>query len=310
MPTTDQGLPTSEHFALDGIAEGVYAAIATRTGGAYSNAGIIDLGDQTLVFDAFMTPQAAQDLRAAAEQLTGRPVSYVVISHAHSDHWCGNQAFEAQTSIITTHAIREAMPEAAEWLEHLRANPSEWEEEMRKERERLQTEGDSRWRASLEASIARMSHLHKALPTLEFRLPEQTFDGKLVFHGTWRTAELLTQGSGHTDSDAYLVLPQERIMFMGDLGFFARTAQIEAMERSDIETFVPGHGPLGTKEDLSLQNRYIAWIQEMVARVIEGGGSVEDALQQAAPPPFDDWLAGGMARFEANVHTLYERLTG
>jgi glyoxylase-like metal-dependent hydrolase (beta-lactamase superfamily II) len=214
------------------------------------------------------------------------------------------------------------MPEAIDWVKHYRDNPSEWEEEIQGEKERLETESDPRWRASIEASIARMSHLQKALPKLEFRLPDQTFDGNLVFHGASRRAELLTQGVGHTDSDTYLVLPDEQIMFMGDLGFFASqpfmgwcdprawTAQVEAMQQSDIEVFVPGHGPLGGKEDLALQNQYIAWIQEMVTRVVREGGSIEDALQQPAPEPFDAWLADGMARFEANVHTLFEHLGG
>ena len=36
---------------------------ASAGGAAYSNAGIVDLGDLTLVFDTFQTPQAAQDLK-------------------------------------------------------------------------------------------------------------------------------------------------------------------------------------------------------------------------------------------------------
>jgi glyoxylase-like metal-dependent hydrolase (beta-lactamase superfamily II) len=86
MSQTGHGLPASEHFELKQVAEGVYAAIGIAGGAAYSNAGIIDLGGQTLIFDAFHTPQAAEDLLAAAKDLTGRSATYVVNGHNHADH--------------------------------------------------------------------------------------------------------------------------------------------------------------------------------------------------------------------------------
>ena len=66
-------LPASRHFTLHELGEGIYAAIHKPGGWAQSNAGIIDIGDRTLVFDAFLSPRASQDLLAAAQALTGRP---------------------------------------------------------------------------------------------------------------------------------------------------------------------------------------------------------------------------------------------
>jgi len=322
MQDTTSTLPTSEHFELKQIAEGVYAAIAVAGGGARSNAGIIDLGDHTLIFDTFLTPTAAEDLRASAEHLTGRPATYVINSHAHSDHWCGNQVFASHAPIIATHQTREMIPMMMEYMKQLKEDPSELKKELQEDEGRLETETDARRRKALEASIGRGCHVLASLPALEFRLPNQTFEGKLVFHGPQRRAELLTEGKGHTDSDAYLVLPEERIMFMGDLGFFqtqpfmafcdpeAWMAQHESMQQSNIETFVPGHGPLGTKADIALQGEYITALEEMVAQVIQEGGSVEEALQRPLPAQFDGWLAGEMVRFERNVRSSYERLSG
>jgi glyoxylase-like metal-dependent hydrolase (beta-lactamase superfamily II) len=260
-------------------------------------------------------------LRAAAEQLTGRPASYVLISHAHPDHWMGNQVFADHACIITTHESREQMLPFVEAIRNLKENPSELLNAIRENRERLETETDERKRASLRVSIARSQHDLDALPSLELRFPDQTFEGRLVFHGTQRTAELITQGKGHTASDCYLVLPVDKVAFIGDLSFFASQpfmvysypqawiAQLEGMEQWDVETFVPGHGPLGTKADIALQRQYIQMLDELVARVIKLGGSVEDALQQPLPAPFDAWLMGGMNRFEANVRSAYKRLS-
>ncbi len=319
---TTQELPTSEHFELHQLAEGVYAAIAIEGGAAFSNAGIVDLGSRTLIFDTFENPKAAIDLRAAAEQLTGRPASCVIISHAHPDHWMGNQVFADHTSIITTHDIREQMLPFVQEIRDLKENPSELLNAIRENRERLETETDERKRASLRVSIARSQHDLDALPSLELRFPDQTFEGRLVFHGARRMAELMTQGKGHTASDCYLLLPADKLAFIGDLGFFASQpfmvycdpqawiAQLDDMEQWDVETFVPGHGPLGTKADLALQKQYIQVLDELVTRVIKTGGSVEDALQQPLPAPFDAWLIGGMNRFEANVRSAYKRLSG
>lgn len=263
-------LHQSEHFTLHPLAEGVFAAIATEDGAGFSNAGLVDLGDQTLVFDAFENPQATEDLLTASLQLTHRNPAVVIISHFHPDHWGGLQVF-AGSAILATHATRQ-----------------------------------------------RMIPILQALPTLKPTLPNQTFEGKIVFHGKQRSAELIATGKGHTESDCILSLPQDRITFIGDIGFFYSqpfmpygfplewVALLEDMATWEVETFVPGHGPLGGKVDLAIEARYIRVIEDMVRRVAQDGGMVEDALRQTLPAPFDVWQAMGR-RFEANVRASFER---
>jgi glyoxylase-like metal-dependent hydrolase (beta-lactamase superfamily II) len=84
---------TSPYFHIEQLADGVYAALVREGSGALGNAGIIDLGDETVLFDTMLTPGAAFDLRAAAEQLTRHRIRYVVNSHWHRDHVYGNQVF-------------------------------------------------------------------------------------------------------------------------------------------------------------------------------------------------------------------------
>jgi len=92
----------TEYFTLKCLSEGVYAAIAKPGQGAWSNAGIVDLGDVLLVFDSFSTPSAAQLLRKQAEYITGKKVKYLINSHYHGDHVFGNQVFEDVTIISTS----------------------------------------------------------------------------------------------------------------------------------------------------------------------------------------------------------------
>ncbi len=179
-----QPMPSSEHFEIQKLAEGVYAAIAKEFGAAFSNSGIIDLGDLTLVFDTFETPKAAEDLRAAAQSLTGRLPDYVINSHNHADHWFGNQAFAGQATIISTHKTRDLMPVYLEELKTLKQNPSELSTSLEENRRLLDTETDPQKRAAIQGYVARLKHSLKSLPVLELILPNQTFGEKIVFYGT------------------------------------------------------------------------------------------------------------------------------
>src|SRR5262249_26765844 len=98
---------TSTHFRIEQLADGVFAAIHAEGGRAQSNAGIVDLGDRALVFDTFISPEAAADLRSAVAALLSRPISAVINSHYHNDHIWGNQAFPNDVPIISTGRTRE-----------------------------------------------------------------------------------------------------------------------------------------------------------------------------------------------------------
>jgi glyoxylase-like metal-dependent hydrolase (beta-lactamase superfamily II) len=314
-------LPVSPHFELAVLADGVYAAIATEEGAARSNAGIVDLGDLTLIFDAFDSPEAAFDLLAAAEALTGRPPSCVVISHMHWDHWGGNQAIAPHVPILTSHATRGGMPGAVGWLRDLQENPDLVDTWLAEERTRVKAETDPQRRAVIARSIRRLEGLAARLPTLVMRLPDVTFEGTLVFHGSARRAELHVTRDGHTFSDIYLHLPGDGVVFIGDLGFFASQpfmadcdpagwrAHLLRLEALDVETYVPGHGPLGTADDLRLQGRYIQVVEDLVAAAIRDGLTEEETVAQVLPAPFAAWQREGPARWEVNARALYQRVS-
>jgi cyclase len=310
-------LPESEHFELQELAVGVYAALGRSGSPTVSNAGIIDLGDQTLVLDAFELPAAGADLRAAAERLTRRPVTAVLLSHVHGDHSVGLQAFAQDTPILSTPTIRANLPAAVSWIAHFQRNPGELESEIDAGRERLAEMPEGPEREVIIRSVARMEHLLAVLPTLTFPLPNLTFEGPLVFHGSFRTVEVHTVEPGHTASDLYLLLPGDGICFMGDLGFFqsqpfmascdpgAWMAWLEEAEDS-ADTFVPGHGAVGSRADVRRQRQYIAALEEMVAGFVARGAPVEEALGGRLPR-FEDWITASEARWEANVCSSYER---
>jgi cyclase len=315
MGATGSHLPTSRHFRLEPLLDGVYAAIGIPGTGSGSNAGIIDLGDRTLVFDTFLTPQAGNDLRLAAEHLTGRPVSYVINSHWHSDHIHGNQAFALDTPIIATNRTRELMatkgPRVVEQIGGAAAEVQALEEELAREQ-------DEEKRAALARKIGESKELAASAHRLALRLPEQTFETRVAFHGARRVAELLTYGGGHTESDAFLLLRDEKLAFMGDLLFVQSHLWmgdgnpdewlriLRQVGELELKTTVPGHGPVGTPANFPAVVSYIETIQQIVDDAVKSGKSLEEA--QAAPIPAAfaswDWSEG----FGYNIDALYKRL--
>ena len=77
----------SPYFRLETLAPGVYAAIDTDNDHAAANAGLIDLGGQTVAFDTFVHPAGGAALKAAADALGLGPVTWVINSHFHGDQY-------------------------------------------------------------------------------------------------------------------------------------------------------------------------------------------------------------------------------
>jgi glyoxylase-like metal-dependent hydrolase (beta-lactamase superfamily II) len=309
---------TSKHFHLEPLAEGVYVAIATVDGGALCNAGVIDLGDQLLIFDTFLTPQAAEDLRAAAERLVGRAVTHVINSHWHGDHVHGNMIFASAVPILATSKTRELM--ATFGVEEITQDRQRLGPALEALEARITQEPDESRRRSLSAKLASDREYAAALPVLEIRLPTQTFEERLVLRGTRRSAELLTFGGGHSQSDALLWLPEDRLAFLGDLLFVNLQPWlpggnpdewIEILQRVaalDIVTAVPGHGPVGTLAECTALQDYITTLLDMTRAAISSGQSWDEFKQQAVLARYGSW--GNRSFFRRNLKFVYKRLTG
>lgn len=312
----------SKHFDLIPLADGAYACIHKAGGAASSNAGIIDLGGRTLVVDAFNTVAAGRDLRATAEALFGRPVSTIVLTHFHDDHWVGASAFDAATLFLASEPTRAAcFEEAAELAESFKDRVA-WETELAKMEAQLETETDERRRAGLVNGISRTRYTMAEMADFRPRCADAVFSGTMTFHGTRRMAEVRSLGRGHSVDDVAVLLPQDGICFIGDIGFFGTQPfmaycdldlyrrQLQFFRDSDSRALVPGHGGVGGKPEVEQELAYFDMLEDLVGKAVKKGGSLEDALRIELPPPFDQWLFGGMNRFAMNVRFMYKHLGG
>lgn len=297
----------SNFFQIEQVADGVYAAIIQAGRGAWGNAGIIDLGAKTLLFDSFFTPQAAQDLRRAAEILTGRAPSYVINSHFHADHVFGNQVFDDAVIIATPKTSELMSIDLPAIIEETRSNPHA--------SENIKTDiEDPRLRKDREALAGEYRAIETALPILKVRLPDMTFEQRLVFQGTKYTAELLSFGGGHTPSDSMLYIPDIATAFTGDLVQVEfhpsmNTANpeewlniLDQLGGLQLKHVIPGHGKVGTEEHVKIMKQYLLDLRQLVLQSRQGSATSEYLETINEPEKYSNWSASPV--FQQNLRNM------
>ena len=313
--TDRQVVTENEHFRLERLAEGIYAAIAERTGGAMSNAGIVDLGDETLVFDAFVTRAAARALRAAAEELTGRAPRFLINSHAHGDHVWGNSVFRPEATIFATSATIAAME--AEGSGDV--DPDELKSFIEENEAALAAESDELTRANIEGNLYPRKWVYEELP-VGVTPPTVALDSSLEFRGEARTVRLVSYGRAHTAGDLALICPGDRIAFLGDLGFFqdqppyiapdgdvaAWASCLSDLEKLQVDVYVPGHGDIGGVEHLSAKRDFLQTVVDAAREVVRDGGSIDELKQKMHETDYARWE--GAMLFAASLQSVLTQL--
>ena len=304
----------SKNFSVQQLAPGVWAAIQNDKGGhAISNAGIIDLGNKTLVFDAFMNPDAGSELKRTAEQLTKHPVSFVINSHYHDDHIRGNQVFVPGASIISTewtkNEMRKAEAEEQEWLRKNIGKSLEKAKQQLRSATANEKEEAVMWLGYYEG-------ISQSLPILKTTLPDITFKDSLWIHGSKRSVLLIECKNCHTASDVVMILPQQGIAFMGDVLFVKRhpwfgDSDAESLKEhledfyadASLTQFVPGHGPVAGKEAVQTLVSYINDLQQLATEAVQKNEADSDFIRQDVPAQYKSWWFGRF--YSDNLAAVY-----
>ncbi len=311
----------SEHFSFEPLAKGVYVALDTGKGGAGCNAGIIALGRSHLILDTGATLTAARELRAAGASLTGTPVAYVINSHDHPDHVLGNIVFEGAATLIAASGTREAMVESG--LTMMEGFRQQISQAIRHAEEGLAKVGRGGEDAAGGGQTAHVDALRAELtigraymagyPAPEdYRLPQVSFQGEMVFHGA-PALRLIDCGEAHSACDSVLYLPDEGILFIGDLitegnlilryGSPERWLKVlDRLEALGASTIVPGHGPvMPAGPAFAAARQYIHEILGVAERAV-ASGAVADQI------PVPEGL--GPYWYRDNIRFLLRRAAG
>ncbi|MHB1685046.1 MAG: MBL fold metallo-hydrolase [Bacilli bacterium] len=303
----NQELEVYHHYSVQPLAEGVYACIATFEGGAGCNAGIVDLGHQTLIYDTCANLAAARELRAVAETITGRPATYVINSHMHPDHVNGNLLFADDAVIIASAATRAAIEsDGLASMERMRKSMAAEAQNFHQQLEHANSEAE---KARLRVYVKAYYEFLEDYPNpADLRLPALTYEHGLTFYGSKQTPQLIALGSAHSPCDAVLWLPEAKVLFASDLVVVNTSPTITAagaaeswlpfldqMEALGVHALVPGHGPL-IEPDLGFAHmrRYLTAVFDCAEAALAVG---EADYADRAPVP-DGY---GQGRFRQNV---------
>ena len=292
------------------VADGIYLFQTAPYGdvGMDGNSVAILSDDGVLVFDSNGTPSASAAILAEIKKLTDKPVKYLVNSHWHWDHWYGAETYLKafpDIRIITHEKTRQMMMGPA--LEFNRPG--------------LETQLPG-YIASLEKRVAtaeasspqapNLPRLKQALEDARFFLDQKkntrhkfanlTFTNQLTLYMGKREIRVLNYGRAVTPGDAFLYLPNERILITGDVLInpisFALSSYptewlkaLEGIDALDASIIVPGHGDSLT--DKALLHATMGLFREVLrqGKEAKAKGLDVDAARDAILPSLAEYQA-------------------
>jgi len=239
------------------ISPGIYVFSTPRYGdvGLDGNAIAVTSRDGVLVFDSNGTPAASAAVLAQVRTLTDRPVRYVVNSHWHWDHWYGTETYLRafpDLRIVAHEKTRELMIGPA-----LEFNRPGVERDLPAYVANLEKRAETN--PDLKALVVDDRFFLDQKRGVHLAFPNLTFTDRLTVHLGERYIEVLNYGRGVTPGDAFVYLPNEKVLLLGDLIVnpvtFALACYpsewvqvLERIDRLDADVIVTGHGaPLHDK---------------------------------------------------------------
>lgn len=283
---------------LHDLCNGCYAWLQPDGTWGYSNAGLIVDGKDTLLvdtlFDLPLTREMLDGMRKAVPQAA--QIGTLVNTHANGDHTFGNQLVEGARIIGTKACVRDMEERPAQAFVALVRN----------------------WRNMGEAG----AFMHEVMGSrfaftdeIVHTPPTETFEGELTLRVGAKEVRVVEMGPAHTRGDALVYVPADRTVFAGDVMFVGGHPVvwagpignwIRACDRMlawDIETVVPGHGPITDKSGVKALKRYLEFVLAEARKRFDAGLSDEEAAKDIDWTHFRDWA--DPERVLVNVNAAY-----
>ena len=297
---------------MPGYSEGVYnlgnGAFAylqdcnKGSGWGWSNSGLITDHEESLLVDTLRDEKLTVAMLEAYRDATGlrpREIGTLVNTHRDADHTYGNRLM-SHARIVASEAcarqMRDRPPSAITAL--LRNRPA----------------------GVIGDYIFELFGPPFEFEGLEPTLPNDTFTGRRDLKVGDKHIHLIEVGPAHTEGDVLVHVPANRTVYTGDIVFLTNTpviwagphenwiAALDEVLAMDIDTVVPGHGPITDKKGVAKVKDYIQHVETQSRLRYEAGMKVEEAIQDIALGEFDEW--GGAERIVPNVLYFYRRFHG
>ena len=263
-----------KRISFDKLSDHAYAYTAEGD----PNTGIVVGDDAVIVIDTQATPVMAQDVVRRIREVTDKPVKYVVLSHYHAVRVLGASGYHPQ-QVIASRDTYDLIVERGE--------------------------------ADMKSEIERFPRLFRAVESVPgLTWPTIVFEKRLTLWLGNLQVELLQLGRGHTKGDTVVWLPQDRVLFSGDLVEYEATPYtgdaylsdwpdtLDAIEALNPAKLVPGRGaslttPADVRAGLNGTRAFVEAMFESVKRGVALGNDLRTVYQDtyaALKPKFGHWV--------------------
>ncbi len=273
------------------VVEGVYAFIG-ETGprtesneGLNANLGLVLTAEGAVLIDSGATFQGARQVHEAIRRVTPLPVRWVINTGGQDHRWLGNGYFLAQGAEVLAHAAGQAdmANRGGEQLAALK-------QVMGPKADGTVPTFPSRWLQGPDASLA--------LGGVRF--------------------EFKHRGGAHTPGEMLVWLPQQRVLFSGDVVYVDRMLGVlpvsntrawldtfDEIERLAPDRIVPGHGRVSDLARARADTRdYLAALRAHMKRAVDEGLDIGTAIKGFDTQPYQR-LANSAELLPGNASRVY-----
>ena len=220
--------------------------------GFMNNPGFIITQTGVVVIDPGSTVESGRMVLHQIRKQTRLPVTHVLGSHIHGDHWLGNQAFA------------EAFPDAK-----FMAHPLM----IKKAREGAAEQ----WVATMERMTGGLSKGTRAV------IPGKALDEGASFETGGIHFRIHAPPGAHSGNDIMIEVVEDGVIFLGDNALVNRIGRmddgsfrgniraLDAALATKAKHFVPGHGPSGDRQVAIAYKNYLSTLYQRVAVLYEEG---------------------------------------
>ena len=268
-----QGDMEDKKISFTEVGEGLYAFTAEGD----PNTGVIIGDESVMIVEAQATPRLARKVIECVRSVTDKPISHLVLTHYHAVRVLGASAYGAREIIMSD--VAAAMVE-----------------------ERGQEDWDSEF-----GRFPRLFQGHEEIPGLT--RPTTTFSDSMTVYLGKRRVDIMKLGRAHTAGDAVIWVPDQEVMFTGDIveyhsacycgdGHFSDWSQTLANIASfEPKSIAPGRGDALVGADMVAKAiastaDFVESTYKPVARIVARGGSLKeawDAVRAECDPKFADY---------------------
>ena len=290
---------------IEQVSNNCFAVLNEKNRVCDANSGFINIGSGMVIDTQSDLPHARKMIRMFSKVWSDMP-QRVVNTHEDSDHVFGNQLFEG-AEIIGHQSLPERMKNVSE--------PEEF-------RHLLQMAKDSGTAAQMKAVhpglVVAVNQIAEDYDFDEVVLvpPTTLFEDRMDIMLDDTAVQIIHVGPCHQVGDSIVWLPEERVLFAGDIlfrlctpmgwvGTFQKWFDTLDLITDELqpEVIVPGHGPICGLEGVAEMKSYLQYVQIESRRFFDAGVIASDAAHKIDLGPYADWLCP--ERIYMNVERAY-----